>query len=137
MNNLITKGKNLCKNKSGEKLGFGLIVVVFSIVISLFAFVSENNETTGFAVLEGNENNAVQYNMEIIPSNLIEFNKIKSLSTLAPGNYFIDDDGIVYWIDDESRPAIAIVKSHDETYENKLIYIDDEGRIGYVLESIG
>ena len=59
------------------------------------------------------------------------------MSTLAPGNYFIDDDGIVYWIDDESRPAIAIVKYHDEIQENRHIYIDDEGRIGYVLESIG
>ncbi|MBI2659036.1 hypothetical protein HYX05_02975 [Candidatus Woesearchaeota archaeon] len=124
-------------NKKGEKFGFGLFVVVFSIVISLFAFVSENSRTAGFAVLEANENGGVQYNIDAALSNLIEFDKINSLSTLAPGNYFIDDDGIVYWIDDDSRPAIAIVKSHDEIYENKLIYIDDEGRIGYVLESIG
>ena len=124
-------------NKKGEKFGFGLLVVVISIIISLFAFVSENNKTTGFAVLEGNENIAVQENMQIIPANLIEFNSVNSLSTLAPGNYFIDDDGIVYWIDDDSRPAIAIVKSHDEIHENRNIYIDDEGRIGYVLESTG
>lgn len=135
MNNLIIKGKNLCKNKSGEKFGFGLFVVVISILVSLFAFVSENSKTTGFAVLEGNENDAAQYSMEIM-SNLIEFDEIKSLSTLAPGNYFIDDDGIVYWTDDESRPAIAIVKIHDEIQENRNIYIDDEGRIGYLLSTI-
>ena len=124
------------KNKKG-KFGFGIFIVFLAVAISLLSFISESSKTTGFAVLEGNENNAVQENTQIIPDNLMEFNEIKSLSTLAPGNYFVDDDGIVYWNDDESRPAIAIVKSHDETYENKLIYIDDEGRIGYVLESTG
>ena len=128
--------KKLIKNKKGEKLGFGLIIVIFSIVISLFAFVSENNKTTGFAVLEDSEDGIAQESMQIISDNLIEFNGISSLSTLAPGNYFIDDDGIVYWIDDESRPAIAIVKIHDEIQENRHIYIDDEGNVGYALDSV-
>jgi len=135
--NKLTKKQDWRKmnNKKGEKFRFGLFVVIISIIISLFAFVSENSRTTGFAVLEGNENNA-QDNIGFMPENLIEFDEVNSLSTLAPGNYFIDDDGIVYWIDDDSKPAIAIVKSHDETYENRHIYIDDEGTIGYVLSSV-
>ncbi|MBI2649738.1 hypothetical protein HYX04_00315 [Candidatus Woesearchaeota archaeon] len=128
--------KKLTKNKTGEKFGFGVLIVFLAMAISLLSFISEENKITGFAALEDDGRDAMQNNIQIIPSNLIEFDEVKSLSTLAPGNYFIDDDGIVYWTDDESRPAIAIVNSHDETYENRNIYIDDNGNIGYVLSSV-
>ena len=127
--------KQLVKNKSGN-FGFGIFIIFLAMAVSLFAFISEENKITGFVALEDEENDATQNNIQIISSNLIEFENFNSLSALAPGNYFIDDDGIVYWIDDESGPAIAIVKLRDEIQENRRIYIDDEGRIGYALDSV-
>lgn len=119
------------KNKKGEKFGFGLLVVFLSISISLFAFVSEQNNITGFAAFENNKEQA-----KIIQNDLAEFNDVNSLITLAAGNYYIDDEGIVYWIDDSSRPAIARVRNVDETQKNRNIYIDDNGRVGYVLDAV-
>jgi len=123
--------KKLARNKSGEKFGFGLLIVLLSISVSLFAFISEENKVTGFVVAEENQK-IVQIQQPI----LLEFNDVNSLSTLSAGNYYIDENGVVYWIDDESKPAIAKVTFFEESQKNRRIYIDDEGRIGYVLESI-
>ena len=93
-----------------------------------------------------------------IKNNLIELKNIDSLKTLAIGNYYVDGDGIVYWIDDmseidrfpsmlkntpralargrvfdKSKLAIAKVNFIDGVHKNRHIYIDKEGRIGYVL----
>lgn len=117
-------------SKKGERFEIGLLLVVISISISMFSFVTEENNFTGFAV--------AQQNQEIQASqpSLMEFNDVKSLSTLSAGNYFIDGDGIVYFIDDETRFAMAKVNFADEVQKNKKIYIDAEGRIGYILDYI-
>ena len=118
------------KNKSGEKFGFGIFIVFLSISISLFSFVTEENKITGFAVQE----NKLEATKITMPK-LLEFNDIKSLS-LAAGNYYADSDGTVYWIDDESKPAVARVKYVDESQKNRSIYIDGDGNIGYVLKPL-
>lgn len=124
MNNKLTK------NKSGEKFNIGLFVVALAISVSLFAFISEENKVTGFVIVEANQERQIPQPV------LLEFNDVDSLSTLAAGNYYIDENGIVYWIGDESRPAIAKVNFVDESQKNRHIYVDNEGRIGYVLNSI-
>lgn len=118
-------------NKKGEKLSSGLFIVILTISISLFSFISEENRITGFAI-----SGEKQEEIEVIQPDLIEFKDVNSLSTLAAGNYYIDGNGIVYWIDDESRPAIAKVNFVDESQKNRDIYIDIEGRIGYILEAV-
>ena len=52
---------------------------------------------------------------------------------LAAGNYYIDENGIVYWTDDSSSPAIAKVNSIDESQKNRPIYIDNNGNVGYSI----
>lgn len=111
------------KNKLGKKFGNGLIVILLSVTIVMLAFVSENNKITGFVVTEISE----------AQQSLMEFKDVNSLSSLAAGNYYIDSNGVVYWLDDESKPAVAKVNFVDETQQNRHIYIDDQGRIGYVL----
>lgn len=121
----------LIKNKIGESFQFGLFIVLSTILISLFAFVSQENKITGFATFENN-----QEQIKLISLGLIEFKNINSLSTLAAGNYYVDSDGVVYWMDDESKPAIAKVDFVRDNQKNQHIYIDNEGRIGYVLNTI-
>ena len=118
------------KNKSREKFSNGVLLIILSITISTLAFISEDNRITGFVTLNKDLGDTA------IKNNLIELKNIDSLKTFAVGNYYVDGDGIVYWIDDKSKPAIAKVKSVDEIHKNRHIYIDKEGRIGYVLESI-
>ena len=113
-------------NKSGREFGLGLAIIFLAISLSLFAFITEDNKITGFATLENQD-------YIINPPKLLEFKYINSIGTLAPGNYYIDGDGIVYWTDDESRPAIAKVNSLDESQKSKDVYIDNEGRVGYTL----
>ena len=127
--------KKLTKNKSGQEFSSGVFIVILAISISLFAFISEGNNVTGFAALDNKEMNNVQKETSIIPPNLMEFNDIKSI-TLAAGNYYVDNEGIIYWLDDESRPPVAKLKNVDEVQKNKNIYIDDEGRVGYILSPI-
>ncbi len=122
--------KKFNKNIHAEHFNFALIVIFLSIFITLFAFISEENKITGFATGTTFENS--NYGT-IAQSNLREFNDVKSLGSLAAGNYYIDSDGIVYWTDDESNPAIAKVKFVDEIQKNRKIYIDNNGNIGYLL----
>ena len=120
--------KKIIRGKKGEKFEAGLLIVVLTISISLFSFVTEDSNITGFAVAEQNQ--------EISQPYLLEFNDVDSLSTLSAGNYYIDGNGIVYWTDDELTPEIAKVGYLDENQMNRYIYIDKEGKIGYILESI-
>ena len=122
----MTKNK---MRKKGEQFQFALAVIFLSIFVTLLAFMGEENKLTGYATAaeSGNSNNAAA------PQDLMEFNDVKSLETLAPGNYFIDSNGIVYWTDDSSSPATAKVKSADESQKNRQIYIDDEGNVGYLI----
>ena len=116
-------------NKKSENFGIGLIMTVAAISISLFSFMTEEKSITGFAAA------SVDY-PNIETSNLIIFNDVHSLSVLSAGNYYIDGNGIVYWTDDEITPPVASIKNVDELQKNKYIYIDAEGNIGYILESI-
>lgn len=118
------------KNKSGEKFRDGMLIVALAIAVSLFSFITEESDITGFAVAQDNEE------IQIFQHDLLEFKDVGSLSTLAAGNYFVDSNGIVYWTDDESNPPIARVDFIEEASKNRFVYIDAEGRIGYVLESV-
>lgn len=112
--------------KRGESLASALIVILLSIAIFSIAFIGEDRNITGFVV-------DTEPNYITTKSSLIQYNDVGSLESLAPGNYYIDSDGIVYWLDDKSNPAIGKVNFVDEVHKNQHIYIDDEGNIGYVL----
>jgi len=113
------------KNKRGESFDTALIIISLSIAISLIAFISEGNKITGFVTSDSS--------YFVINPSLIEFNDVDSLGTLAAGNYYIDDNGIVYWMDDDYRPAIAKVNYIDESQKNRRIYIDKDGNVGYLI----
>ena len=117
-------GKTSAIHRQKDMFSYGLAVVLLSIAISMIAFSGENG-ITGFAVQE--EQNTIS-------QKLPEFSYVGSLKTLAQGNYYVDGDGIVYWIDDPSNPAIAKVNFIDEDQKNRRIYIDKEGNVGYILK---
>jgi len=109
-----------------EHFKIALIAIFSSISLFSLAFISEKEAIAGFAT--GIE----PYNTANQPV-LREFNDVDSLSTLAKGAYYIDDDGVVYWADDESKPAIAYVDIIDESQKNRHVYIDNYGNVGYVI----
>lgn len=121
--------KKLEKNKSGENFGFGLAFIVLSMAISILAFISEGSKITGFATLS-------QEDIFVKSADLRDFEDVDSLGRLAQGNYYIDNNGIVYWIDDESMPAVGQLNIVEDSQKNRHIYIDSNGRIVYVLSSI-
>lgn len=114
-------------NKRGEHFSVALAAIFLSIAIVLIAFRSEDKSLTGFAAYE-------EAAFAVANSDLIAFDSVGSLSTFSPGNYYIDSDGIVYWFDDESRPAVAIISRLSESQKNRKIYIDNNGNVGYLLE---
>jgi len=122
--------KKLIKNKIGENFGFGVFIVFLAMAISLFSFISEENKVTGLVTLESVPQNAVK------ASDLMDIKDINSLGSLAAGNYYVDENGVVYWTDDESRPAVGQLNNFDENLKNQEIYIDRYGRVGYTLNPI-
>ena len=102
-----------------------VLLIVFSMAVVSVAFLGENNNTTGYAI---------DTNYQVMPSGLIDFNSLNDLGTLNKGTYYIDSDGIVYWTDANSMPAIAKIKFVDNIQKNKRIYIDENGNIGYLLK---
>ena len=119
--------RNLTKNKRGESFKAALVVILLSIAIFSIAFISEERGITGL-VIDTEPNDITSQ------SSLIEYNDVNSLGTLSEGNYYIDGNGIVYWVEDESEPAIAKVEFLYEEQKNRYIYIDDEGNVGYLLK---
>ena len=116
-------------NKRGEHFNIALAVIFLSVAVSLFAFMSEEkNNVTGFVAQEP----ASDYSYADSPV-LREFNNFSELGSLAKGNYYIDNGGIVYWIDDESKPAVAKVNNIQDVQKSRIIYIDENGSIGYLL----
>lgn len=115
-------------NKKAEKFEYGLFIVAGAITLSLFSFITQENNITGFAVESDNSN--------IESLGLMEFDDAGSLSTLSAGNYYIDNGGILYWTDDELTPPVARIKNVDELQKSKYIYIDSEGNVGYILDTI-
>lgn len=122
------ENKKLIKNKSGEKFSVGMFVILLSITISLFAFISEDSKITGFATA------SQDFEVYVKSAGLRDFKDVDALGSLAQGNYYIDSNGIVYWIDDESRPVIGQINIVEDTQKNRHIYVDKEGRVGYVLD---
>lgn len=115
------------KGESGYHFNFALAVIFVSIAVSIIAFVSEDKKITGFATIGADSEET------IITQVLREFSNVDELGALSPGNYYVDDAGIVYWLDDESSPAIAKVGFVRDEQKNRHIYIDNNGNIGYVL----
>ncbi|MBI2654004.1 hypothetical protein HYX02_04290 [Candidatus Woesearchaeota archaeon] len=102
-----------------------LLIVSLAVAISLFSFITEENKLTGFATL----------NQEIAADDLFEFDDVHYLGYLPTGNYYIDEKGIVYWADKESKP-IARIKFIEEPQKKMHVYVDEIGRVGYALEPI-
>ena len=131
---IVQKIEQLFKklNNSGEHFSFAVNLVATIIAVSLFAFMTESNKATGYSISNLAEKQVDEKNIGY-NSGLMEFKDVNSLATLAAGTYYIGNDGIVYWFDDDSKLAMAKVKIVDEAQKNRLIYIDDRGNIGYVL----
>ena len=104
---------------------YALAAIIMAIAISMIAFKTADNNITAFAVS----------NVDTVThQNLMAFNDVNSMQSLAVGNYYVDADGVVYWIDDESRPAIARIANLEDSQKNRQIYIDGNGNVGYVLK---
>ena len=78
--------KKIIKNKLGEKFGFGVFIVFLAMAISLFSFISEENKITGLVIFEDVTQNIVR------TSDLRDFKDVNSLSILAAGNYYVDEN---------------------------------------------
>ena len=117
----------LSKNKLGNHFRYALIVIFLSIAISMLAFITQDKGLVGFATINYNSNAVTTQ------SNLIEFKDVKSLGSLAAGKYYIDEHGVVFWMEDDSKPAIAKVDFIDESQKNRYIYVDKEGNVGYLI----
>lgn len=115
------------KHKDKDHFKSALVAVAIVIFISLIGLMSGQNNITGFATgTSYNSNAATQTDVK-------EYENVESLGVLAPGNYYIDANGIVYWMDDEVTPAVAKVKSLTDDQKNRKIYIDDWGNVGYLI----
>ncbi len=114
----------MAEHKHKKHFHLAMLVTFLSIGISLLAFMSEDSKITGYVVNEAEEPSQV----------MTEFSDVNSLSVLAAGNYYIDNDGIVYWTDDSSKPAVGKISNIQGIQKNRKIYIDNNGNVGYVLE---
>ena len=104
-----------------EKFSEALLLTSLVIAITLFAFVGEESRITGFAAAENIDN-------------LFEFDDVSYLGYLPVGYYYIDNDGVVYQTSEDSKNPIAKIKFIEEIQKDRYVYVDDYGRIGYVLE---
>ena len=118
----------MAENEKKDHFSYALTVIALVISISIVSFMSEEIKITGFAV-SSSDNSASQPD-----SNLKEYKNFNDLSSLAAGNYFIDHDGVVYWMDDESRPAIGKIDFIRDIQKNRQVYIDANGNIGYTIK---
>ncbi len=110
------------KKNEREHLDKALIVILFAIAVSLYAFKTADNKITGFATFSSYDAQA----------SLKELNDINSLRSLAPGSYYVDDNGIVYWLDDSTRPAVAKLNFISNIQINTQFFIDDNGNIEFI-----
>lgn len=113
-------------NKKGEHFNSALIVILLSIAVSLLAFMGENksNKVTGYAISDS-------YTQD--QSDLLQFKSVSSLGTLTSGRYYIDGESIVYWMDDNSRPAIGKITYLSDSQRNREVYVDKDGNVGYII----
>lgn len=117
------------QNKSPDEIfSEALLVTSLVITITLFAFIGEDSKITGFAAAENKGGTTIEHY-------LFEFDDMKYLGYLPTGHYYIDNDGIVYHINENLRNPIAKIKFIDEIHKDRHVYVDDYGRVGYVLET--
>ena len=101
------------------------VVIVSMSVISL-AFMSESSEITGFAVSEEPSQSVQQ---------VAELKDFKSLETLSQGNYYVNGEGIVYWLDDSSLPVVARIRHLQDDQRGSKVYVDSNGNVGYIISN--
>ena len=104
----------------------GLLFILASVSVFSVAFFSEQNSLTGLVV-------ANQKTIEPSPV-LKQYNDVSSLAELSPGKYYINSNGIVYYMDDKSRFAVASVSHLDDSQKDRFVYIDTNGNIGYLID---
>lgn len=114
----------LFKKKNGEHFRVALLLVFVSIFISILAFLSEDNGITGQVTSNLNQ---------ISQPDLIEVEDINGLGTLAVGKYYIDGNGIVYWMEGDGMPKIAKIKYVDSSQIGRHVYVDFEGNVGFLI----
>ena len=103
----------MVRGKKGNHFPIAIIVILVVIILFVTAFFTES-KLSGMAVYSGLE--------QIEASELYEF---------AEGNCYIDDNGVVYWIDDSSKPAIAQLHSMRDAYSDRYFYVSDDGMVFY------
>ena len=113
------------KKKNGEHFRFAMFLVFVSIAVSIFAFLSEDSGVTGQVTATTLNQAASLY--------LIEFEDLSELGTLAPGKYYIDGNGIVYWTEGNEMAKIAKINYLDSSQKGRHVYIDFEGNVGYLI----
>lgn len=125
--NLNTELDKHHNHKDKDHFKSALVAVALVIFISLIGLMSGQNNITGFAT-------STSYNADAATqTNVKEYKNVNSLQVLAPGNYYIDSQGYVYWMDDEVTPAVAKVTYVRDEQKNRKIYIDDQGNVGYLI----
>jgi len=112
-----------------DKFSYGIFLIVSIISISMLAFLNEDKNITGY-VIAGESANYES------ASALAEFNSLNSLAQLSPGLYYVYADGYVYSVDDYSRLLVGKVSHLEDSQKDKLVYIDRNGNIGYVLDFV-
>jgi len=103
-----------------------LWIVIVSMSIVSLAFMSESNEITGLVVKEDSVQMAPQF---------AELKDFKSLEILSPGTYYVNSDGIVYWLDDSSLPVVARIRHLEDDQKGSKVYVDSNGNVGYIISS--
>ena len=103
-----------------------LLAVIVSMSVISLAFMSESNDITGFAVSEE-------------PSQSVhavaELKDFKSLETLSPVNYYVNGEGIVYWLDDSSLPVVVRIRHLQDDQRGIKVYVDSNGNVGYIISN--
>ena len=115
---------SLFKKKDGENLRVALFLVFVAVSVSILAFLSEDGGITGQATNVPNQ---------VSQPDLIEFEDIRDLGNLAAGKYYIDGNGIVYWMEGNGMPKVAKIKYVDSSQIGRHVYVDFEGNVGFLI----
>ena len=100
--------------KKGEYFPTAVLVILVIIILFITAFFTESRKT----------------GMMIYGDGLSEIG-MSDLASLSEGNYYIDNQGIIHWIDDSSRPAVAKIRPIREINTDRYLYVSDEGLVFY------
>lgn len=112
-----------------DKFTYGIFLIVSFILLSTLAFLNEDKNITGYVIAGESANHESA-------SALSEFNSLNSLAQLSPGLYYVYADGYVYSVDDYARLLVGKINRLDDPQKDKLVYIDRNGNIGYVLDFV-